>query len=79
MKHTFRRILALVLAVCLFAALGTVALADNVGNSEQYDDTMGNPSPPPRVEAPRAIVSSSTRARRISLSPTAPPPPPVRL
>lgn len=77
MKHTFRRILALVLAICLFAALGTVALADNVGNSEQYDDTMGNPSPP-RVEAPRAIVSSSTRARRISLSPTAPPPPPAR-
>ena len=63
MKHTFRRILALVLAVCLFAALGTAALADNVGNSEQYDDTMGNPSTPSGGGAPsyRVIVDESQK------------------
>ena len=63
MKHTFRRILALVLAVCLFAALGTVALADNVGNSEQYDDTRANPSTPWGGSAPsyRVIVDESQK------------------
>lgn len=44
MKQTFKRILALMLAVCLFAALGTAALAVDAGGSEQFEDTMGNPS-----------------------------------
>ncbi len=59
MKHTFRRILSLVLALCLFAALGTVALAVS---GEQYDDTMGNPSTPSGgVPSYRVIVDDAQK------------------
>lgn len=65
MKHTFRHILALVLAICLFAALGTSALAANEtgSGSEQYDDTMGNPSTPSSGGIPsyRVIVDDAQK------------------
>lgn len=44
MKHTLRRILALALAICLFAALGASALAADGG--EQFNDSFGPPSTP---------------------------------
>lgn len=65
MKHTFRYILALVLTICLFAALGTSALAANEtgSGSEQYDDTMGNPSTPSSGGIPtyRVVVDDAQK------------------
>ena len=61
MKHTFRRILALVLAICLFAALGASALAADGG--QQFNDSFGPPSTPSGGGAPsyRVIVDESQK------------------